>query len=71
MYIKVKVHAEAKENRLERLAPDRCEVWVKAPRKEGLANAAVLALLRKELGPGARMRLVKGATSPSKIVELF
>ena len=42
MYIKVKVHAEAKENRLERLGPDRCEVWVRAPRKEGAANTGLI-----------------------------
>lgn len=71
MYIKVKVHPKAKADRLERLGEDRCEVWVKAPAKEGAANQAVLALLRKEWGAGARLRLVKGATSPSKIVELL
>lgn len=72
MYCKVKVHAGARENRLLEKAPDTFEAWVKAEAERGQANAAVLALLARHLGVEAkRLRIIKGATSPSKIVTLL
>ncbi len=78
MLIKVKVHAGSRESTVEQRAPDRYEVWTKAPAERGLANRAVLELLRKyfrcqvgNLAPtGRALRIVKGARSPSKIVEI-
>lgn len=71
-YFKLKVHAGARENRLVAKAPDAFEVWVKAPAERGQANAAVLAILAAHLGlPAARLRIIKGSTSPSKIVTLL
>lgn len=67
-YVKVKVHAGAKKNRLEQKAADSFEVWVKAPAQQGRANEAVKALLAEELKiDGKQLSLIKGATSPSKI----
>lgn len=67
-YIKVKVHADEKKNRLEQLAADKIEVWVKAPAEQGRANAAVRVLLAEHLGlPENKLSLIKGATSPAKI----
>ena len=67
-YIKVKVHADEKKNRLEQAAPDKIEVWVKAPAEQGRANAAVRALLAAHLGlPENKLSLIKGATHPAKI----
>lgn len=68
--IRLKVHPDSRRERLERLGPDAYELWVKAPAERGLANAAALALLARELGcPAKSLFLVKGATSPSKIVR--
>lgn len=68
--LRLKVHASAREDRLERRAEAAYEAWVRAPAERGLANAAALALLSRELGcPAKALRLVKGSTSPSKIVE--
>jgi uncharacterized protein YggU (UPF0235/DUF167 family) len=67
---RVKAHSDAREDRLERLGPDRFEAWVRAPAEGGRANAAILSLVARELGlPAKRLRIVKGARSPSKIVE--
>lgn len=69
---KVKVHADSREDRILRRGPDSYETWVRAEPREGRANAAVLGLLAKELGVEAkRLRIVKGAASPSKIVSLL
>ena len=67
-YIKVKVHADEKKNRLEQLAADKIEVWVKAPAEQGRANEAVRTLLAAHLNlPENKLSLIKGATSPAKI----
>ena len=68
--MRLKVHAGAREDRLEKRAATAYEIWVKAPAERRLANAAALGLLARELGcPAKCLRLVKGATSPSKIVQ--
>lgn len=67
-YLKVKVHADEKKNRLEQKSPDSFEIWVKAPAQEGRANEAVRALLAAHLGIAEnKLSLIKGATSPAKI----
>lgn len=67
-YLKVKVHAGEKKNRLEQKTPDSFEIWVKAPAQEGRANEAVRALLAQHLGVAEnKLSLIKGATSPAKI----
>ncbi len=67
-YIKVKVHAGEKKNRIEQKAPDSFEVWVKAPAQEGRANEAVKVLLAQTLGVETKeLSLIKGATLPAKL----
>ncbi len=67
-YLKVKVHAGEKKNRLEQKSPDSFEIWVKSPAQEGRANEAVRALLAQHLGVAEnKLSLIKGATSPAKI----
>ena len=67
-YIKVKVHAGEKKNRIEQKAPDSFEIWVKAPAQEGRANEAVKILLAQTLGVEPKeLSLIKGATSPAKL----
>lgn len=70
-YIKVKVHADEKKNRVEQKMPDSYEVWVKAPAQQGRANEAVRALIAEVLGVEQKqLLLIKGATSPAKIFLL-
>ena len=67
-FIKVKVHAGQKQNRLVQKAPDAFEIWVKAPAEEGRANAAVKTILAQHLGVAEnKLSLIKGATSPAKL----
>lgn len=68
--VRVKVHPGSSSDRVEKRGPDSYEVWVRAPAEQGRANAAVLAALSRELG-SKRLRLIKGATSPSKIVSVL
>ena len=68
MKITVDVKAEAYEEKIEKLGEDWYLVRVKAPRKKGRANAAVLKLLRKHFRGNAR--IVRGLTSTRKIVVI-
>lgn len=71
-FIKVKAHPGSKEDRLASRAVDSFEIWVRAPAERGLANAAVLVLLASHLRIEAkRLRIIKGAQSPSKIVSVL
>ena len=68
MRITVEVKAGSKKNEVIRGEGDRYIVRVKAPRKKGKANVAVLKLLKKHFGRQAR--IVSGMTSTTKIVEI-
>lgn len=70
-YLKVKVHADEKKEKLLQKAANTFEIWVKAPAERGQANAAVRAALAKHLEVAEnKLSLVKGATSPAKIFLL-
>jgi uncharacterized protein YggU (UPF0235/DUF167 family) len=69
---RVKVHPDSQENRIAAKGPAAYEAWVKAAAEQGKANAAVLSLLAARLGiEPKRLRIIKGATSPSKIIAIL
>jgi uncharacterized protein YggU (UPF0235/DUF167 family) len=71
-FVKLRVHAGARKSKCERKAADTFEIWTKAPAERGLANAEALAAAAAALGVEAKtLRLIKGAHSPSKIVEII
>jgi len=71
MYLKVKVHADSKKERLLRKKPDTFEIFVSEPAKDGRANASVLKRLASELGiPAGKLWIIKGAHTPAKIIEV-
>lgn len=70
-YLKVKVHADEKREKILEKSADTFEIWVKAPAEQGRANAAVRTALAAHLGVAEnRLSLIKGATSPAKIFLL-
>jgi len=70
MKIKVKVIPRAKQNRLEKTA-EGFRVRVTAAPIDGKANEAVIKLLADHLGVAkSKLRVVKGATSRDKVIEL-
>lgn len=66
--ILVEVKVEAKEEKVEKIEDAHYLVWVKAPRSKGKANEAVLKSLKHFFKRQAR--LVSGATSTTKIVDV-
>ena len=72
MLIKLKVHADSKVSALKKISENSYEVWVRVQAKNGLANKAALATLAKALNENPhRLHLVKGTTTPNKIVKVF
>ncbi len=72
MFIKLRVHPDSKKSKIRQTANDAYEIWVKAPAVRGLANREALEILSSILGkPAGKFRLVKGAHSPTKIVQVL
>lgn len=66
--ITVDVKVGSREEGVEDLGEGRYLVKVKAPKKKGKANSAVLKLLQRHFG--CRATMVSGHTSTRKIIEL-
>lgn len=72
MLIKLKVHADSRHAAASKKADDAYEVWVRAPAERGLANSAALRALAQALRQDVRrLRIIKGAASPNKIVKVL
>jgi uncharacterized protein (TIGR00251 family) len=67
--ITVDVKAGSRQESVEEIGAEHYLVSVMEPRQKGKANQAVLKLLKRHFGRQAR--LVSGATSTTKIVELL
>ena len=71
MLIKLKVRTEAKKEKIEPRSKDHFDVWVKEKAQNNEANNKVLKLLGEYLGVNHEsIRIIKGHTSPSKIVKI-
>ena len=69
---RVKVHAADKHDLLVSVSVNVFAIWVRAKPEQGRANQAALALLGRHLGVNPkRLRIIKGTTSPNKIVALL
>ena len=68
MLIQIKVIPKSSRDQVAGWLGERLKVRVSAPPERGKANAAVEALLSEVLGAPARV--VAGATSPLKTVEI-
>lgn len=69
MRITIEVKAGSREEGVEMIEDGRYLIKVKEPRQKGKANHAVLKLLKKHFGKQAR--IISGATSTTKIVEIL
>lgn len=72
MLVKLKVHPASKKSAILKKSDDAYEIWVRAPAENGLANKEALATLAQAVGcPAKKIIIVKGSTSPSKIVKIY
>ena len=71
MLLKLKIKTNSKENKIEKLKDDEFRIFVKAKPEQGTANQKVLELLSEYLQiPKQKISIIKGHTSPSKIVQI-
>jgi uncharacterized protein YggU (UPF0235/DUF167 family) len=71
MYLKVRAHPGAKEEKVVERPDGSLEIWTRAPAERGLANRRILEIVRQRAGnPDGGARLVSGHTSPAKIVRV-
>jgi uncharacterized protein YggU (UPF0235/DUF167 family) len=69
MYLKVTVFPDFKEEKIERLEQDTFKIYLRQPAKRGLANKRVLAIFTR-MFPGKRVRIVNGALTLKKLIEI-
>ncbi len=71
MHVHLKVVPGGSRNTLAGLLGERLKVRVSAPPEGGQANKAVLSLLGRSLDlPRSALRIVRGASTPLKTVEI-
>jgi hypothetical protein len=71
MYIKVKVTAGAKKEKLERISSDHFEVSVKEKAERNMANRRVIELIANFFEvPEGKIRIINGHHSPGKILSV-
>ena len=71
MHIKVRVKTGAKNESFKKVSDDHYEISVREKPDLNMANKRVLALMSRALKlPVARIRMIKGHHSPSKILSI-
>lgn len=70
--IKVKVHANSRQERLVRISDEEYEVWLSKPAIEGKANIQLISILAGYFNvPKSGISIVKGHKSNRKIVSII
>lgn len=71
MYIKVRVEAGSKKEKIEKKSPDKYVISVKEPAERNLANTRVCEIIASiyEINPKL-VRIISGHQSPSKILSV-
>lgn len=71
MYVKVRVEAGAKRERVQKESDTLFLVSVREPASQNLANGRVRELIAGEFGvPVGKVRIVNGHQSPSKMLSV-
>lgn len=68
MKIKVKVHANSSQEKIDRKSEEEFEVWIKEKPLEGKANVSLEKLLKKYFN--VDVKIVRGLKSRNKIFEV-
>lgn len=71
MYIKVRVIAGAKEDKIEKVKDNEFKLWVKAKAERNMANKRVMELMAEYLKvPVQKVLIINGHASPSKLLSI-
>jgi len=69
MFIKIKVTAGSKKEKVEKKSEDLYHISVREEAERNMANKRILEIMRG-FYPNQSVKLVKGQRSPAKIVEV-
>ena len=69
MFIKIKVTAGSKKEKVEKKSDDLYHISVRQEAERNMANRRILEIMRA-LYPNSSVKLVKGQRSPAKMVEV-
>lgn len=69
MYIKIKVVADSRNEKVEQKKEDEYHIWVKEKAEQNMANRRILEILG-EIFSGKDIRIISGHHSPSKIISI-
>jgi uncharacterized protein (TIGR00251 family) len=69
MYLKITVFPEFKKELVEKISEDTFKIYIKQPASGGRANKRILEIIN-EMYPGKRIRIVNGALTPKKLIEI-
>lgn len=71
MYVKVKVTANAREEKFEKESDTEYVIFVREKAEQNQANRRVLELVREHLSQyGTKIRIISGHHSPHKIISI-
>ncbi len=69
MYLKVTVFPDFKKELIERTGTDSFKMYIREEASRGQANKKVIKVLQ-EFFPNKQIRIVTGATSTKKLIEI-
>jgi uncharacterized protein YggU (UPF0235/DUF167 family) len=70
MHIKVKTFPAAASELVQKLADNHFEIYLREPPRRGMANNAVIRILKSYLKLTGNVRIIHGHHSRNKIVEI-
>lgn len=70
MFIKIKVFPKTRNERVEKVKEDKFELFIRAEAKNGEANMRVVEIMQGLFPQAKFVRIIKGQTTPNKIVEI-
>lgn len=68
MKLKIKLHPNSSQEKIEKISDDKYEVWIKEKPIDGKANIALEKFLKKYFNNPAK--IIKGLKSKEKVVEM-
>ncbi|MDD5595281.1 MAG: DUF167 domain-containing protein [Candidatus Omnitrophica bacterium] len=72
MKLNIKVKANAKQDKVEKISNDEFILWVREPATEGKANTAVIEALSKYFDLAkSRITIIRGQKNKRKVIEVI
>ena len=68
MIIKIKLHPNSSQEKIEKISDENFEVWLKEKPIDNKANIELIKLLKKYFGK--QVKIKSGFTSRNKIIEI-